>query len=150
MKVIYTRTMRVKDDGLGKAMEIGKGLAAVRKKHYPNHDVYFSFQMGGDPRTIRETLIGTMFEGEIDGDTFIIRDEVKTKRTLTYIGTDTVFKYFTRFDKDFIRIYSINIDNPIGQTKFSKDGKTKLGTYDLKISELWGVGLKYVTFCNYQ
>ena len=51
MKVIYTRTMRVKDDGLGKAMEIGKGLAAVRKKHYPNHDVYFSFQMGGDPRT---------------------------------------------------------------------------------------------------
>ena len=36
MKVIYTRTMRVKDDGLGKAMEIGKGLAAVRKKHYPN------------------------------------------------------------------------------------------------------------------
>ena len=25
MKVIYTRTMRVKDDGLGKAMEIGKG-----------------------------------------------------------------------------------------------------------------------------
>ena len=38
MKVIYTRTMRVKDDGLGKAMEIGKGLAAVRKKHYPNHD----------------------------------------------------------------------------------------------------------------
>ena len=64
MKVIYTRTMRVKDDGLGKAMEIGKGLAAVRKKHYPNHDVYFSFQMGGDPRTIRETLIGTMFEGD--------------------------------------------------------------------------------------
>jgi len=44
MKVIYTRTMRVKDDGLGKAMEIGKGLAAVRKKHYPNHDVYFSFK----------------------------------------------------------------------------------------------------------
>ena len=68
MKVIYTRTMRVKDDGLGKAMEIGKGLAAVRKKHYPNHDVYFSFQMGGDPRTIRETLIGTMFEGDNDAD----------------------------------------------------------------------------------
>ena len=55
MKVIYTRTMRVKDDGLGKAMEIGKGLAAVRKKHYPNHDVNFSIQMGGDQRTIRET-----------------------------------------------------------------------------------------------
>ena len=30
MKVIYTRTMRVKDDGLVKAMEIGKGLATVR------------------------------------------------------------------------------------------------------------------------
>ena len=99
---------------------------------------------------LRQELEGTMFEGEIDGDTFIIRDEVKIKRTLTYIGTDTVFKYFTRFDKDFIRIYSINIDNPIGQTKFSKDGKTKLGTYDLKIAELWGVGLKYVTFCNYK
>ena len=68
MKVIYTRTMRVKDDSLGKAMEIGKGLAEVRKKHYPNHDVYFSFQMGGDPRTIRETLIGTMFEGDNDAD----------------------------------------------------------------------------------
>ena len=68
MKVIYTRTMRVKDDGLGKAMEIGKGLAAVRKKHYPNHDVYFSFQMGGDPRTIRETVIGPMFEGDNEAD----------------------------------------------------------------------------------
>ena len=68
MKVIYTRTMRVKDDGLGKAMEIGKSLAAVRKKHYPNHEVYFSFQMGGDPRTIRETLIGAMFEGDNDAD----------------------------------------------------------------------------------
>ena len=99
---------------------------------------------------LRQELEGTMFEGEIDGDTFIIRDEVKIKRTLTYIGTDTVFKYYTRFDKDFIRIYSINIDNPIGQTKFSKDGSTELARYDLKIAELWGVGLKYVTFCNYQ
>ena len=49
-------------------MEVGKGLAAVRKKHFPNHEVYFSFQMGGDPRTIRETLIGTMFEGDNDSD----------------------------------------------------------------------------------
>ena len=64
MRVIYTRTMRVHDDKLSEAMEIGKGLAGVRKKHYPNHEVYFSFQMGGDPRTIRETLIGTMFEGD--------------------------------------------------------------------------------------
>ena len=29
MQAIYTRTMRVKDDMLGKAMEIGKGLAKV-------------------------------------------------------------------------------------------------------------------------
>ena len=68
MKVIYTRTMRVKDDGLGKAMEIGKGLATVRKKYYPDHEVYFSFQMGGDPRTIRGTLIGAMFEGNNEAD----------------------------------------------------------------------------------
>ena len=68
MQVIYTRTMRVKDDSLGKAMEIGKGLAAVRKKYYPDHEVYFSFQMGGDPRTIRETLIGAMFEGNNEAD----------------------------------------------------------------------------------
>ena len=74
MKVIYTRTMRVKDDSLGKAMEIGKGLAAVRKKHYPKHDVYFSFQMGGDPRTIRETLIVSMFEGDNDADANMYAD----------------------------------------------------------------------------
>ena len=99
---------------------------------------------------LNQELEGTMFEGEIDGDTFIIRDEVKIKRTLNYMGTDTVFKYFSRFDKDFIRIYSINIDNPIGQTKWSEDGKTKLGRYDIKIAELWGVGLKYDTYCNYE
>ena len=29
MQAIYTRTIRVKDDMLGKAMEIGKGLAKV-------------------------------------------------------------------------------------------------------------------------
>ena len=64
MQAIYTRTMRVKDDMLGKAMEIGKGLAAVRKKYYKKHQVYFSFQIGGDPRTIRETVIGPMFEDD--------------------------------------------------------------------------------------
>ena len=74
MKVIYTRTMRVKDDGLGKAMEIGKGLATVRKKYYPDHEVYFSFQMGGDPRTIRETLIGAMFEGNNEADEYMSAD----------------------------------------------------------------------------
>ena len=68
MKAIYTRTIGVYDDKLGEAMEISKGLAEVRKKHYPDHEVYFSFQMGGDPRTIRETLIGPMFEGDNDAD----------------------------------------------------------------------------------
>ena len=68
MQAIYTRTMRVKDDMLGKAMEIGQGLAKVRKKYYPKHQIYFSFQIGGDPRTIRETLIGPMFEGDNDAD----------------------------------------------------------------------------------
>ena len=32
MQAIYTRTMRVTDDGLGKTMEICQGLAKVRKK----------------------------------------------------------------------------------------------------------------------
>ena len=68
MQAIYTRTMRVTDDGLSKAMEICQGLAKVRKKYYPKHQIYFSFQMGGDPRTIRETLIGTMFEGDNEAD----------------------------------------------------------------------------------
>ena len=35
MKAIYTRTIGVYDDKLGEAMEISKGLAEVRKKHYP-------------------------------------------------------------------------------------------------------------------
>ena len=49
MKAIYTRTIGVYDDKLGEAMEISKGLAKVRKKHYPDHEVYFSFQIGGNP-----------------------------------------------------------------------------------------------------
>ena len=75
MQAIYTRTMRVKDDMLGKAMEIGKGLAKVRRKYYPKHQIYFSFQIGGDPRTIRETVIGTMFEGENDADAKMSADK---------------------------------------------------------------------------
>ena len=61
MKTIYTRTIGVYDDKLGEAMEISKSLAEVRKKHYPNHEVYFSFQIGGNPRTVRETLVGEQF-----------------------------------------------------------------------------------------
>ena len=64
MQTIYTRTIRVKDDSLGKAMKIGQGLAKIRKKYFPKHGIYFSFQIGGDPRTIRETVIGAMFEDD--------------------------------------------------------------------------------------
>ena len=53
MQAIYTRTIRVKDDMLGKAMTIGKGLAKVRKTYYPKNQICFSFQVGGDARTIR-------------------------------------------------------------------------------------------------
>ena len=51
-----------------KQWKLEKVQRQLEKKHYPNHDVYFSFQMGGDPRTIRETLIGPMFEGDNDAD----------------------------------------------------------------------------------
>ena len=75
MQAIYTRTMRVKDDMLGKAMQIGQGLAKVRKKYYPKHQIYCSFQMGGDPRTIRETLIGPMLAGDNDADATMSADK---------------------------------------------------------------------------
>ena len=75
MQAIYTRTIRVKDDSLGKAMEIGKGLAKVRKKYFPKHGIYFSFQIGGDPRTIRETVIGPMFEGSNEADAKMSADK---------------------------------------------------------------------------
>ena len=75
MQAIYTRTMRVTDDGLGKAMEICQGLAKVRKKYFPKHGIYFSFQVGGNPRSIRETVIGPMFEGDNDGDAKMSADK---------------------------------------------------------------------------
>ena len=75
MQAIYTRTIRVKDDMLGKAMEMGQGLAKVRKKYYPKHSIYFSFQIGGDPRTIRETVIGPMFEGDNEADAKMSADK---------------------------------------------------------------------------
>ena len=62
MKAIYTRTIGVYDHKLSEAMEIAKGLAEVRKKHYPDHEVYFSIQIGGNPRAIRETVIGEHFD----------------------------------------------------------------------------------------
>ncbi len=54
---------------------LGKGLAKVRKKYYPKHAIYFSFQIGGDPRTIRETLIGPMFEGDNEADAKMSADK---------------------------------------------------------------------------
>ena len=44
MQAIYTRTMKVKDDSLGKAMEIGKGLAKIRKKIIQNMAFTFHFK----------------------------------------------------------------------------------------------------------
>ncbi len=45
MQAVYTRTMRVKDDRLGKAMEIGKGLAKVRKNIILNTKSLFLFKL---------------------------------------------------------------------------------------------------------
>ena len=42
MKGIYSRTFTVQDDKLNKAMEICKGLAEVRKVHFPESQSYFS------------------------------------------------------------------------------------------------------------
>ena len=85
---IYTRTIRVKDDMLGKAMEIGKALAKVRKKYYPKHAIYFSFQIGGDPRTIRETLIGPMFEGDNEADAKM-SERIRRAAVLGFGNVDT-------------------------------------------------------------
>ena len=75
MQAIYTSTIRVNDDSLGKAIKIGQGLAKIRKKYFPKHGIYFSFQIGGDPRTIRETVIGPMFEGDNKADAKMSADK---------------------------------------------------------------------------
>ncbi len=46
MKAIYTRTIKVKDDMLGKSMEIGKGLAKVRKKIFSKTPNLFFISSG--------------------------------------------------------------------------------------------------------
>ena len=63
MKMIYTRTIGVHDSKLGEAMEIAKEQAAITKEHSGN-DVHVSFQIGGNPRTIRWTTIGDMMNGD--------------------------------------------------------------------------------------
>ena len=63
MKMIYTRTIGVHDNKLGEAMEIAKEQAAISKEH-TGYDIHVSFQIGGNPRTIRWTHIGDMMTGE--------------------------------------------------------------------------------------
>ena len=57
--IIYTRTIGVHMDKLNEAMEIAKEQAAVQKEH-SGLDVYVSFQIGGNPRTIRWMTMGEM------------------------------------------------------------------------------------------
>ena len=61
--MIYTRTIGVHDSKLSEAMEIAKEQAAITKEH-SGYDVYVSFQIGGNPRTIRWTQIGDMMTGD--------------------------------------------------------------------------------------
>ena len=44
---------------LGEAMEIAKEQAAIQKEH-AGVEVYVSFQMGGNPRTVRWMTMGEM------------------------------------------------------------------------------------------
>ena len=48
---------------------------SISIKEYPKHNIYFSFQVGGNPRTIRETLIGPMFEGDNQADAKMSADK---------------------------------------------------------------------------
>ncbi len=57
--IIYTRTIGVHMNKLNEAMEIAKEQAAVQKEH-SGLDVYVSFQIGGNPRTIRWMTMGEM------------------------------------------------------------------------------------------
>ena len=57
--IIYTRTIGVHMNKLNEAMEIAKEQAAIQKEH-SGMEVYVSFQIGGNPRTIRWMTIGKM------------------------------------------------------------------------------------------
>ena len=57
--MIYTRTIGVHMNKLNEAMEIAKEQASIQKEHL-GVDVYVSFQIGGNPRTIRWMTIGEM------------------------------------------------------------------------------------------
>ena len=57
--IIYTRTIGVHMNKLDQAMEIAKEQASIQKEH-SGIDVYVSFQMGGNPRTLRWMTMGEM------------------------------------------------------------------------------------------
>ena len=57
--IIYTRTIGVHMHKLDQAMEIAKEQASIQKEH-SGIDVYVSFQMGGNPRTLRWMSMGEM------------------------------------------------------------------------------------------
>ena len=62
------------------------------KKHYPDHEVYFSFQIGGNPRTVRETLVGEQFTDKaFENDTNMSADpefiELQKKMNVFKEGT---------------------------------------------------------------
>ena len=90
---------------------------------------------------------GTLFVGEKDGDNFIIKDIYKKKITLTYLGKDSNFAFYSSGNKNNINIYSISIESAM---KNSLDGTKELGRYDFKIAHFWGWGVMHHTFCNWQ
>jgi len=57
--IIYTRTIGVHMNKLDQAMEIAKEQASIQKEH-SGIDVFVSFQMGGNPRTLRWMSMGEM------------------------------------------------------------------------------------------
>ena len=97
--------------------------------------------------TEKVEIQGTMFVGEKDGDTFIIKDYGKIKKTLTLIGDDGSYKFFHSKNNNVTSIFSIK-ENVLKY--YQKDGFIKEEKYDLKITELWGKGAFCYTYCNYQ
>jgi len=93
---------------------------------------------------------GTMFVGEKDGDTFIIRDDIKEKRTLTPFGkVNQRVTYYTSVNKfNNTLIFGITLD----ASKFSikENGEGNVENFDLGIVELSVSGLLSQTYCNWQ
>ena len=97
MNGIYTRTITIFDDKFGEAVEIVKGLKEIRQKYYPDHIVNFSVHIGGNPRSIRETVIGEHFsDSSFDRDTKMSSDPKFVELTKKMKG---VFKEGTMKDE---------------------------------------------------